>query len=68
MWLYFSLPNLSKKIRWSLDLRWQKASEAVGFYGLKEGVRMRSSTDPNLKIDWESYDTIDRHNPSAAVY
>jgi len=61
------LPNLSKKIRWSLDLRWQKASEAIGYYGLKEGVRMRSSTDPNVKIDWESFDAVDRHDPNAAV-
>lgn len=56
-----SLPNLSNDIRWSLDLRWQKSTEPVGFYNLKEGVLMRSSKDPNLKIDWETFNKIDRH-------
>jgi len=28
---------------------------------------MRSSTDPNVKIDWESFDAVDRHDPNAAV-
>lgn len=29
-----SLPNMSKKIRWSLDLRWQRPDHSAGFYGL----------------------------------
>ncbi|XP_071162484.1 1-deoxypentalenic acid 11-beta-hydroxylase-like [Mytilus edulis] len=56
-----SLPNMSNKIRWSLDLRWQRPSEPVGFYGLKDGILMRTSKDPNYKIDWESFNKIDRH-------
>ena len=52
---------MSKKIRWSLDLRWQRPSEPVGFYGLKQGILMRTSKDPNYKIDWESFNKIDRH-------
>ncbi|XP_076099551.1 uncharacterized protein LOC143069006 isoform X2 [Mytilus galloprovincialis] len=56
-----SLPNMSNKIRWSLDLRWQRPSEPVGFYGLKDGILMRTSKDPNYKIDWEAFNKIDRH-------
>jgi len=57
----FSLMNNSDVIRWSLDLRWQRADRDVGFYDLKQGVRMRSSTDPNLTIDWESFNALTRH-------
>ena len=57
----FSLNNLSDEIRWSLDLRWQRSDMAVGFYGLKDGIKMRSSNDPDFKIDWESFDNINRH-------
>jgi len=63
----FSLPNLSQIVRWSLDFRWQKASESIGYYGLKDGVLLRSSTDPNFKIDWESFDSVDRHDPNSLV-
>ena len=42
-------------------MRFQYASKEVGFYGLKPGVQMRSSTDPNFKIDWEPFDTVSRH-------
>lgn len=62
-----SLPNLSKSIRWSLDLRWQRPSEPVGFYGLKEGLLMRSSKDPDMKIDWTSFDAINRHDKQTAA-
>ena len=54
-----SLNNLSKDIRWSLDLRWQNPNQPFGFYGLKKGVVMRSSTGPNLEIDWDSFDNVD---------
>jgi len=63
----YSLPNLSNKVRWSLDFRWQKAGESAGYYGLKEGVRMRSSTDLNYEIDWERFDEVDRHDPHSKV-
>lgn len=52
---------MSKNIRWSLDLRWQKPQDPLGFYGLKEGVMMRSSKDPDLTIDWESFNAVDRN-------
>ncbi|XP_069114957.1 phytanoyl-CoA dioxygenase domain-containing protein 1 homolog [Argopecten irradians] len=56
-----SLPNMSKQIRWSFDLRWQRPSEPVGFYGIKEGILMRSSKDPDMKIDWEEFNGLNRH-------
>ncbi|XP_045198092.2 uncharacterized protein LOC123552472 [Mercenaria mercenaria] len=56
-----SLDNLSDHVRWSVDLRWQRPSDPACFYGLKDAVVMRSSKDPNLKIDWESFDSINRH-------
>ncbi|ELT94126.1 hypothetical protein CAPTEDRAFT_227964 [Capitella teleta] len=56
-----SLENESDRVRWSLDLRWQKSDQPVGFYGMKDGVRMRSSDDPNFKIDWDSFLDIKRH-------
>lgn len=58
---------MSKAIRWSLDLRWQRPSEPVGFYGLKEGLLMRSSKDPSMKIDWVSFDAVNRHDKQTAA-
>ena len=58
--LFSSLPNFSQEIRWSLDLRWQDANAPVGFWGLKDGVRLRSS-DPNFKsVDWDSFNATNR--------
>ncbi|XP_046567731.1 1-deoxypentalenic acid 11-beta-hydroxylase-like [Haliotis rubra] len=48
-----SLPNLSTDIRWSLDLRWQAPNKPVGFYGIRQGVLMRSAKDPDLKVNWD---------------
>ena len=59
--MIYSAINLSNEIRWSLDFRWQDPSKPYGFYGLKEGVLMRSEKNPNLKIDWETFDAVDRH-------
>ncbi|XP_063420288.1 uncharacterized protein LOC134705499 [Mytilus trossulus] len=55
-----SLPNVSKDIRWSLDLRWQRPDAPFGLWNLKPGVVMRSSTDPELKPDWDTFCSIDR--------
>lgn len=52
---------MSKQIRWSLDLRWIRTGEEAGFYGLKQPVKMRSSTDPHMKIDWDTFNAVDRH-------
>ncbi|XP_064601732.1 phytanoyl-CoA dioxygenase domain-containing protein 1-like [Liolophura sinensis] len=54
-----SLENFSDKIRWSLDLRWQTPFHPAGFHGIKEGVVFRSPQNPNLKIEWGSFDQVD---------
>ena len=60
-WLVMcSLPNKSDIIRWSLDLRWQNPKMDNGFYGLKKSVLMRTSEEPDLKIDWTEMAGIDR--------
>lgn len=56
-----SLNNMSDHVRWSVDLRWQRASDPVGFFGLKDAVLMRSSKDPNMVIDWSTFDSVNRH-------
>ena len=63
----FSLMNNSDIIRWSVDFRWQRADRDVGFYDLKQGVKMRSSTDPNLVIDWESFNAVNRSERQKGV-
>ncbi|XP_071801414.1 uncharacterized protein [Asterias amurensis] len=56
-----SLDNMSDEVRWSVDLRWQRPDKPNGFYGIKDSVLMRSSTDPNHLVDFESFDKVDRH-------
>ena len=60
-----SLENFSDKIRWSLDLRWQKPHLPNGFYGLKKSVPMRKTDEPNYVIDWEGKQL---HNQHIVVY
>ncbi|KAL5011309.1 hypothetical protein ScPMuIL_009860 [Solemya velum] len=55
-----SLPNVSNDIRWSIDLRWQSPHENWGFYGIQEGVEMRSSKNPNVIQDWDKFLSVDR--------
>ncbi len=55
-----SLENLSNRIRWSLDLRWQDPAKSSCFYGLKECVVMRKSDDPGYKINWTEFAQVDR--------
>ncbi|PVD25798.1 hypothetical protein C0Q70_13458 [Pomacea canaliculata] len=56
-----SLGNISNDIRWSLDLRWQTPEKSVGFYDLKQGVLMRTKDNPNMTVNWEDFNKIDRH-------
>ncbi|XP_064606094.1 phytanoyl-CoA dioxygenase domain-containing protein 1-like [Liolophura sinensis] len=55
-----STVNFSSDIRWSVDLRWQKPGSSFGLWGLKKGVEMRSSTNPSVHIDWDTFNEIDR--------
>lgn len=51
---------MSKRIRWSLDLRWQNPDQPAGFYGMKEHLLFRTSKNPDHKIDWTGFDGDDR--------
>ncbi|KAL8613266.1 hypothetical protein ACOMHN_001590 [Nucella lapillus] len=55
-----SLPNESNDVRWSVDLRWQSPKESYGFYGMQEGIVMRSAAQPDLKPDWDEFFKVDR--------
>merc|ERR1712110_1348440 len=59
-----SLNNLSNDIRWSFDFRWQRPNESTGFWGLKDGVLMRSADKSFTGIDWDTFNSVERH----AVY
>ena len=64
--LFLSLANMSDDIRWSLDLRWQRPDKPVGFYDLKDGVLMRTKEKPDMVVDWDSFDSVDRHTAAVA--
>eukprot|EP00058_Branchiostoma_floridae_P020986 XP_002606476.1 hypothetical protein BRAFLDRAFT_93267 [Branchiostoma floridae] len=55
-----SLENNTDKIRWSLDLRWQHPYKPCGFEGIKDVIPMRSAKNPDLKPDWEKFESVDR--------
>ena len=55
-----SLPNVSNDVRWSIDLRWQSPREDFGFYGIQQGILMRSPGQPDLKPDWDEFFKVDR--------
>ena len=50
-----STENLSQKIRWSVDLRWQRPGEPSGFEKVKECILMRTAQDPGYQIDWAAW-------------
>ncbi|MHB8860841.1 MAG: phytanoyl-CoA dioxygenase family protein [Pirellulaceae bacterium] len=50
-----STENYSDKIRWSVDLRWQRPSECSGFEEIKECILMRTARDPHHQIDWTAW-------------
>lgn len=55
-----SLQNVSTDVRWSVDLRYQSPKENWGFYGIGEGVVMRSSTENITKPDFFKFLNTDR--------
>ncbi|CAH1232779.1 Hypp506 [Branchiostoma lanceolatum] len=55
-----SLENNTDQIRWSLDLRWQHPDKPCGFEGIKDVIPMRSAKNPDLKPDWEKFESVDR--------
>jgi len=60
LWLNNLIPhasteNYSDKIRWSLDLRWQRSNDMTGFEHTKAALPMVSPKDPLFKFDWKSW-------------
>lgn len=55
-----SLPNVTNKIRWSMDLRWQDANKPPAFHGLKNHIVFRTEKEPNHVIDWATFEAVDR--------
>ncbi|VDI18198.1 Hypothetical predicted protein, partial [Mytilus galloprovincialis] len=55
-----SLDNASEGVRWSIDLRFKKPGLPNGMFGLKPDVLLRTKENPNMKIDWDTFDSIDR--------
>ncbi|KAK3087156.1 hypothetical protein FSP39_002452 [Pinctada imbricata] len=55
-----SLPNVSNQVRWSLDLRWQSPDHPYGLFGLKDGMLVRSAKNPDIKADWNKFESVDR--------
>lgn len=50
-----STANLSDRIRWSVDLRWQRPGERHGMEGIKEPILMRTAKDPSYTVDWGAW-------------
>lgn len=55
-----SLPNVSGDVRWSVDLRWQSPRHDFGFYGIQQGLLLRSPGQPDLQPAWEEFLKVDR--------
>lgn len=55
-----SLDNFSQKIRWSLDLRWQKYDEPNGLDDFKPNLVIRDTSNKQFKTDWDSWNQINR--------
>ena len=61
-----SLPNYSDRVRWSLDLRWQRAGEPNGFSSLKPSVLMKPAAIPidefrgGADVRWGGWADVDR--------
>jgi ectoine hydroxylase-related dioxygenase (phytanoyl-CoA dioxygenase family) len=50
-----STENYSDRIRWSVDLRWQRPGERHGMEGIKGPILMRTAGNPTYKIDWAGW-------------
>lgn len=53
--------NSSDTIRWTVDLRWQHPDAVSGFEAVKDVIVMRSSSTPDLKLDFEKFNARNRH-------
>ena len=50
-----SLENVSDKVRWSVDLRWQRPDQPSGWDGLLDPFVMRRGDDPAFRPDWDDF-------------
>ncbi len=50
-----SLENHSNKVRWSVDLRWQRPDEPAGWEGIIDLLEMRRAGQPDFRPNWDSY-------------
>ena len=50
-----STENYSSRIRWSVDLRWQRPGERHGLEGVKDPILMRTAANPDYQIDWAGW-------------
>jgi len=55
-----STPNTSNDIRWSLDLRWQSPRHHWGYYGIVDGILLRTEDGPLKQPDWQTFLTVNR--------
>ena len=53
--IHRSTENHSDKVRWSVDLRYQRPGEPTGFPEDSELPPMRKSDDPAYRLDWEAW-------------
>ncbi|KAF2069536.1 hypothetical protein CYY_009144 [Polysphondylium violaceum] len=64
--IHKSLPNHSKSIRWTVDLRFMKTSDPSGFYPIDASenetkMKLRSSILPEIPIDYKQW-ALDNQN------
>ncbi len=50
-----SLENYSDKVRWSVDLRWQRPNEPAGWEGYVDLWEIRRGDDPEFRPNWDAY-------------
>ena len=50
-----SLENVSDKVRWSVDLRWQRPDQPSGWDGFLDPFVMRRGDDPAFRPDWDDF-------------
>ena len=62
-----STENFSDRIRWSVDLRWQRPGEKSGMEGIKSPILMRTGSDPGYQINWSEWAKHSRHPSEGAL-
>ena len=63
-----STENYSDKVRWSVDLRYQRPGEPTGFFEDSELPPMRKSDDPGYRLDWEAWFASEQGNLDFTKY